>query len=371
MPHSSLHHEPKFFSHLKDHLRWGSKKFEYANAVYYPSWRVYSGQIPSSLKLSVISHVFYGFLRPLEDGSICSLDKYVDTQIRVDGENGCLNAFKKLKGEHSHLKVLVSFGGTSGSSTFPVLAAEEGSRRTFASAARDLVDEYGFDGISVDWEHPSTQTQGDDYVQLLATLREYFPTPGYILTSTLPAGEWCLRNIDLVATSRSCDFINLKAYDFAGKWTEVSGHQAQLKSPPKSDDKLPEYSVESVIRYLKSHGVSLKKTLLGIPVYGRSFLGVTGPGQHFVGQGGENGMIEYRDLPRPGTHEIVDEQLGAAFCVGTDGGFVSYDNPETVEMKAKYVKSNKLGGFFYWTGSFDAEDSTRSLVETGYRCLNS
>jgi chitinase len=191
-----------------------------------------------------------------------------------------------------------------------------------------------------------------------------------MLTTAIPAGEWCLRNIDLAATSKSCDFINVMAYDFAGKWTEVSGHQAQLRSPDRPDDAFSKRSVENVVRYLKSHGVSLKKALIGIPVYGRSFLGVTGPGQQFMGQGGKNGMIEYRDLPRPGTHEIVDEQLGAAFCVGADGGFVSYDNPETVEMKAKYVKTNKLGGLFYWTGSYDADESPRSLVETGYKCLN-
>jgi len=65
----------------------------------------------------------------------------------VDGENGCLNAFKKLKREHPHLKVVLSVGGSSGSSTFPVLAAQDASRRKFASTAKDLVERYGFDGL--------------------------------------------------------------------------------------------------------------------------------------------------------------------------------------------------------------------------------
>jgi chitinase len=33
----------------------------------------------------------------------------------------------------------------------------------------------------------------------------------------------------------------------------------------------------------------------------------------------------------------------AAFCVGGDGGFVTYDNPETVKMKANYCKEKGLG----------------------------
>ncbi|KAJ6010050.1 hypothetical protein N7499_004547 [Penicillium canescens] len=372
MSHSSLHHRPQFLSYLKDRLRrdGSSSRFEYINAAYYPSWRVYRGQLPSSLNLRIISHVFYAFLRAHEDGTIYFLDEHADTQIRVDGESGCLNAFKKLKKENPHLKIILSVGGSSGSSTFPAFAAQEASRRTFASTSRQVVERYGFDGIDVDWEHPSNPKQGEDYVKLLSTLREYLPSPRFLLTSALPVGEWCLSNIDLRATSQHCDFINLMTYDFAGSWTELSGHQAQLTSPPNPPNAFARRSVENGVDYLQAHGVSSGKTLIGIPVYGRSFLGVTGTGQPFTGHGGEDGIFEYKDLPRPGTQENIDMERCAAFCVGGDGGFVTYDNPETVQMKAKYVKDHKIAGLFYWTGTFDA-DPPRSLVATGYKYLNS
>jgi GH18 family chitinase len=35
----------------------------YTNAAYYPNWRVYRNQPPSSLKLGVLSHVFYAFVK--------------------------------------------------------------------------------------------------------------------------------------------------------------------------------------------------------------------------------------------------------------------------------------------------------------------
>jgi chitinase len=35
----------------------------YANAAYYPNWRVYRNQPPSSLKHGVLSHVFYAFVK--------------------------------------------------------------------------------------------------------------------------------------------------------------------------------------------------------------------------------------------------------------------------------------------------------------------
>lgn len=33
----------------------------YANAAYYPNWRIYKKQPPSSLRLGFVSHVFYAF----------------------------------------------------------------------------------------------------------------------------------------------------------------------------------------------------------------------------------------------------------------------------------------------------------------------
>ena len=65
----------------------------------------------------------------------------------------------------------------------------------------------------------------------------------------------------------------------------------------------------------------------------------------------------------------MDQSLGAAYCVGGSGGFVSYDNPETVRMKAAFVKDKALGGLFYWTATADSTDN-RSLVETGFHALH-
>lgn len=121
---------------------------------------------------------------------------------------------------------------------------------------------------------------------------------------------------------------------------------------------------------MTSRGVPARKLLLGIPAYGRSFLGAKKLGEKFAGQGGEEGVFEYRDLPRPGTKELIDIKLVAAYCVGGDGGFITYDNPQTVHLKAGFAKQSGLGGLFFWTGTGDAQ-GPRSLVEAGYKGLHS
>lgn len=128
------------------------------------------------------------------------------------------------------------------------------------------------------------------------------------------------------------------AYDFYGQWTHKSGHHAQLYSTGKGEP-----SGDSGVQHLMSSGVPGKKILLGIPLFGRSFLHVAGPGHKNRGSGGNDGSFEYKQLPRKGTKEQVDKRAIAAQCVGGDGGFVTYDNPDTVMAKAGFCKQKGLG----------------------------
>ena len=169
----------------------------------------------------------------------------------VDGAEGCLRAFVQLKQQYSKMRVILSVGGGGkGSENFAAVAHSHSRVETFVRTARELVDQFGIDGIdskaaylldsdtsrmhmtndicyAVDWEHPSDSKQGKDYVRLLARLREVLPAPRYVLTTALPAGQWALRNIDLAAAQKHLDMINLMTYDFAGPWESETGHQAQ------------------------------------------------------------------------------------------------------------------------------------------------
>lgn len=110
------------------------------------------------------------------------------------------------------------------------------------------------------------------------------------------------------------------------------------------------------------------KILLGVPLFGRSFLGATGPHQPFDEVGGTNGVHEVRNLPRPGTEERYEDQLGAAWC-GSTYEFVTYDNEESIFDKAWLVKDSGLAGISYWHMGYDRAGE-RSLVRKGWETLN-
>lgn len=45
-----------------------------------------------------------------------------------------------------------SLGGWSLSDTFPEMAADENARMNFAEKCIELIEDYGFDGLDIDWE---------------------------------------------------------------------------------------------------------------------------------------------------------------------------------------------------------------------------
>jgi chitinase len=144
----------------------------------------------------------------------------------------------------------------------------------------------------------------------------------------------------------------------------ISGHHAQLYSTHGGG------STQPALDYLYSQSFPSSKILLGIPTYGWSFLNCNNINQTCNSCGGSGGAFDFKDLPRPGTQELVDEAPVAAFCVGGDGGFVTYDNVQTVTVKAGEVRRRELGGIFFWHGLAD-KTGDGSLVYASYQALHS
>lgn len=180
---------------------------------------------------------------------------------------------------------------------------------------------------TVVWQYPTDSLQGANFVALLATVRLYLPEDHYLITIALPASRSVLGNIDLCRAANYLDLLNLTAYDLYGS---RSGHHAQLYPSSSKEDESS--SASSAVSYLMSKGFPARKILLGIPVFGRRGSSTS-----------SDGKIDYHQLPRKGTKEQVDKRACAAYCVGGGSGFVSYDNPDTVKMKAAFVKQKGLG----------------------------
>lgn len=298
-------------------------------------------------------------------------DTWADTDIHWDGDSwndngnnlyGCLKQLNLLKKRNRNLKVLLSIGGWTYSANFKGPVSTPQGRETFAKSSVELLKNFGFDGIDIDWEYPRNEQEGQDFVQLLAAVRKELDDYAaesandyhFELTVACPAGATNYKKLDIPGMDQYLDFWNLMAYDYAGSWDRLSAHQANLF--PSGEASTP-FSTSAAVDYYTSHGVAANKIVLGMPLYGRAFENTEGLGKPFKGVGEgtwENGVFDYKKLPLEDSEVCFDEKAQASYSYNAaQRKLVSYDTVSMAKTKAEYVKERGLGGIMWWESSGD------------------
>jgi chitinase len=235
--------------------------------------------------------------------------------------------------------------------------------------------DWGFDGVDVDWEYPSDDIEASNFVLLLQAVREELDSyaeqhaRGYhfLLSIASPAGPIHYKKLDLKLLSETADSLNLMAYDYAGSWDTISGHQSNL-FPGESSA----FSTSAAVQDYIATGVHPSKIILGMPLYGRAFENTEGIGTLFNGVGDgswENGVWDYKALPRPGATEEMDPALIASYTYDRSSReLISYDTLKVVEDKVAWAKGTGLGGSMFWEASGDRTDE-KSLIRASFSAL--
>jgi len=281
------------------------------------------------------------------------------------------------------LKVLLSIGGWTYSPKFPPIAATEAGRQRFASSAVKLVQDWGFDGLDIDWEYPANPTEAQNFVLLLQACRQALDNyaaqhaPGYHFQITIaaPAGSQHYSVMNLGAMDKYIDAWHLMAYDYAGSWDSTSGHQANIYADT-TNPQSTKFSTEQAVRDYIARGIAPSKIVLGMPLYGRSFETTGGLGQPYngIGQGSlQPGVWLYRDLPRPGAQEVYDDIAKASYSYDPSRKeLISYDTVASAIAKAQYILKRGLGGSVFWEASGDkkGKDSLIAVLAEQMRGLD-
>lgn len=330
--------------------------------------------------------MLYAFLNLKADGEVYSGDTYADLEKRYstdswdeEGNNayGCVKQLYLLKKQHRSLKVLLSIGGWTWSTNFPPVAATAEGRETFAKSAVKIMGDWGFDGVDVDWEYPADKAEASDFVLLLQAVRAELDSyakqhaPGYhfLLSIASPAGPAHYNKLDLQSISETVDSLNLMAYDYAGSWDTISGHQSNL-----FPGNFSAFSTSAAVQDYIAAGVEASKIILGMPLYGRAFENTEGIGKPFNGVGDgswENGVWDYKSLPRPGATEKFDPALLASYSYDPSSReLISYETLKVVQDKVDWAKDAGLGGSMFWEASGDRTDE-QSLIYASFSALGS
>ncbi|KAI0777588.1 glycoside hydrolase superfamily [Trametes elegans] len=351
-------------------------------AAYFTNWGIYGANFqPTDIVPETLTHIVYSFADVSPDtGTIALTDSYADEQKHFPGDSwddtgnnlyGCLKQMYLLKLKNRNLKVLLSIGGwTYSQSGHFNFVTDAGKRTTFVNSAVSMIENYGFDGIDIDFEYPDSDALASGFASLLASLRSAFDalqqkkgdSQPYQITAAVPAGSANYEFLKVPEMNSALSYWNLMAYDYAGSWLTWADDQANLYGGARTN-----VSTDKAVKWYLANGASANKINMGIPLYGRAFEKTTGIGAPYNGIGPgttEAGIYSYKDLPLAGAQ--VFENLTDVSSYSFDaskGELVSYDTPHIVTIKAQYVQNNGLAGSMFWDLSTDKVGSD-SLVGT-------
>ena len=377
---STASYEPKAGAYV------GNKKL----IAYYPAWATYArGFQVSDIPGQKLTHINYAFAN-IQNGRCVLGDSYADIDKAFAGDTwdqgalrGNFGQLRKLKAANPSLKTMISIGGWTWSENFAAAAASDASRKAFASSCVTFMKQYGFDGIDIDWEYPvsgglnaGTPADKQNYTALLKEFRtelnaeEAKDSRTYSLSIAAPAGPSIIPNLESAKIGGVLDWMNLMSYDFHGSWDPITGHNAPMTVGPK--DTAAGFSItDAVDSYLKA-GFPAAKLVLGVPFYGRGWenVGPTGAGLYQSGTAAsvgtwEKGVFDYSDIKSnylPSMTRSWDASAQVPYLYDPARRlWISYDDAQSMKIKADYIKAKGLGGAMIWeiTG-----DRSQELLDT-------
>jgi len=336
------------------------------------------GQLPpDSLKGDLLTHINYAFAN-IRNGQVV-------IERPNDADN--LKMLTALRGAFPHLKVLISVGGWSWSGGFSDMSLTPASRKKFIDGAVEFLWQHNLDGIDLDWEYPGLPGAGNthrpadrrNFTLLLKEMRKALNAAQkragrrYQLTIAAGASSSFLDHTEMGKAQKHLDYVNLMTYDFFVEKGGRSGHHSNLYPSTFGAD-APSGSA-SVAAFLRA-GVPAKKLVLGVPFYGRGWKGANplnnGLYQDAAAADGGyswNNLVQSY-IGKNGYARWWDTGAKAPYLWKPDEGrVVTYDDPDSLKEKCRFIKKLNLGGVMFW--EYTSDDSDHTLLRTLHEGLNS
>ncbi|KAG8848449.1 hypothetical protein FRB96_001235 [Tulasnella sp. 330] len=338
---------------------------DFVSAAYYANYDIYNTPepyYPSNLPVSQLTHVIYAFAQISPAGVVSAGDTYADMTNLFKGDSASASR---------NLKTLLSIGG-GGAANFGGISSPT-YRSTFIASAVEMVQDFGFDGLDIDWEFPN-MTQAADLYTLYSGLRTALDalaqqtnaTTPFLLAIDVPGGgafppytNYIAKFDKIVDLFFSMDYCNCET-----GFQPTACDNANLRGGAAN--------TLSSIEWLVGNGASTSKIVMGNPLFGYVYAGAAGHDLPYnakltpAGDGNGPGTYGVKNLPLANmTHAIISENMTSVASWAYDSKIqmlASYDTPAIAALKGEWIVQQKLAGAMYWEISSDRTTAETSLV---------
>ncbi|KIJ70078.1 glycoside hydrolase family 18 protein [Hydnomerulius pinastri MD-312] len=328
---------------------------------------------PTSIDYSKFDMVIFAFALPDENGDLAWDTDTAPSMLQ-----------QVVPAAHAQSKkVSLSVGGWTGSKYFSTAVSNPQARQKFANNILAAYQKWDLDGIDIDWEYPgqSGQAGNEESSNDTANMLEFFK----VLRATLPANAKISAAVqdtpfagpdgkpvkDAAGFAQLIDFVTLMNYD-TYESENPAGPNAPLYDGCGNSNQPSQTAVGGHNAWTAA-GFPASQIVLGVPAYGyiveSTDRRLRSRGQRATPEDG-SGQIQFNSLLSQGILERNNNDgsfsaTGGRFtrqwdsCSATpylysDDQVIPYDDPESLSMKAAWVKDMKMGG----VNLFDAHGDT-------------
>ncbi|CEP78394.1 chitinase [Defluviitoga tunisiensis] len=371
-------------SNTKENITLEDK--DYKIIAYLPCW-VGKDWIAEDIQGDKLTHLYLAFARINNEFKISNHDVRIpgvpDTVSSQTIIDSIWEEVRRVQKKYPDLKIIVAVGGW-GADGFSDMAATKATREIFVDSVVEYLKKYNLDGIDIDWEYPvdggggtieARKEDKENFTEVIKLLRKKLGEDKEISFCTNVSG-WFLDVIEWEEVVPLVNSINVMGYDYQGPWSENTAHHSNLYINPQDPVAHWGLSSDAAIKRFINRGIPAEKLVLGFPAYGREFHGA---------QPGENGdglFQKYQDTIWPGgsiPYTILkqyyvnknnfkrfwDDDAKVPYLYDGET-FITYEDPQSVAEKARYVKEMDLGGIMYWEYVDDIEND---LLNSAYETL--
>lgn len=302
-----------------------------------------------------------------------------DGSVTAEG-NEKVRMVEQLRSWNPDLKIVLSLveGEHDG---FSECCKTDSMRKTAAKSIADAVETLHLDGIDLDWEYPCVPSNGSitdirdrkRFTLLCKEIRDALDmlSGGHKIFSIAAGADiYYVGCVELKKLVNYLDYICLMTYDLKCGFHALSGHHTALYS---NTGDVFKNSCDQALRLFHEAGVPKEKLLMGAAFYSRKWTDLKDRNHGLLqisklggNYGPDYDILAAEYINKNGYRRYWDNESMAPYLFN-GSTFISYDDEDSLRLKAQYVMDNGYAGVFYWEHKCD---KTRKLLDALYTTLS-